>query len=107
MVSGARLDVELRQISRLVAGTAGGFRLDAGEASCREVETIDKGLDEPDRIFCGNVIRERFRHQQRLRTVMTGEVCRRILMGQTPRRDPLSSGFHTVCKQFRTGARVR
>jgi hypothetical protein len=49
------VDVELQQISRRVAGTAGGFRLDASEAGCREVETIDKGFDEPDGIFCGKV----------------------------------------------------
>jgi len=68
------VDVELQQISRRVAGTAGGFRLDAGETSCPKVETIDKGLDEPDGIFCGNVIVEGFRQQQRLRAVVTGEV---------------------------------
>jgi hypothetical protein len=102
------VDVELQQMSRRVAGAAGGFRLDAGEASCREIEIIDKGLDEPDRIFCGNVIVERFRRQQGLRAVMIGEVRHgSILTGQAPHQNPLPLGFHSVCKQLRTGATVR
>src|SRR5215213_11776903 len=93
------VDVELQQVRRRVAGTAGGFRLDAGEAGCREIETIDKGFDEPDGSFRGNVIVEGFRQQKRLRTVMTGEVRHgRMLTGQAPRRNPLSTGFHTVCR---------
>src|SRR3954463_2300026 len=69
------VDVELQQISRRVARTTRRLRHRADKPKRREVQPVDKCLDEPHRIVSSDVIVNRLRQQEQLRTVVTGNVC--------------------------------
>ena len=60
--------VQLQQIGRRVAGTARRLRRDADESHRREIQLINKGVDEPHRIIGADIIVHRLRQQQKLRT---------------------------------------
>jgi hypothetical protein len=68
------VNVELQQIAGRVAGTARRLRLDATEPGSLEIETVDKGVDEADWIIGGDVIVDRLRQKQELRSIQTGNV---------------------------------
>ena len=68
------VNVELQQVARRVARTPRRFRLDAPETRCREVEPVDKHVDEPHRIVGLDVIVYRFRQQQKLVPSESGDV---------------------------------
>ena len=68
------VDVELQQVARRVARTPRRFRLDAPETRCREVEPVDKHVDEPNRIVGVDVIVNRLRQQQKLVPSESGDV---------------------------------
>src|SRR3954465_7253404 len=69
------VDVELQQISRRVARTTRRLRHRADKPKRREVQPVDKCLDEPHRIVSSDVIVNRLRQEEQLRTVVTGKVC--------------------------------
>src|SRR3954447_5490627 len=69
------VDVELQQISRRVARTTRRLRNRADKPKRREVQPVDKCLDEPHRIVSSNVIVNRLREKEQLRTIVTGNVC--------------------------------
>src|SRR3954463_16771573 len=69
------VDVELQQISRRVARTTRRLRHRADKPKRREVQPVDKCLDEPHRIVSSDVIVNRLRQEEQLRTVGTGKVC--------------------------------
>src|SRR3954454_14370483 len=69
------VDVELQQISRRVARTTRRLRHRADKPKRREVQPADKCLDEPHRIVSSDVIVNRLRQEEQLRTVVTGKVC--------------------------------
>ena len=61
------VDVEFEQIARRIAGAARHLRCDAFEPGCREIEPVDEGVDEPNRIVRDDIIIHRLRQQQKLR----------------------------------------
>src|SRR4051794_35583781 len=69
------VDVELQQISRRVAGTTRRLRNRADIPKRREVQPVNKGFDEPHRVVSSDVIVNRLREKEQLRTVVTGNVC--------------------------------
>src|SRR3954462_9526134 len=69
------VDVELQQISRRVARTTRRLRHRADKPKRREVQPVDKCLDEPHRIVSSDVIVNRLRQEEQLRTIVTGKVC--------------------------------
>ena len=68
------VDVELQQIARRIAGPARHLRLDAREPRRREIEPIDEGVDEAHRIVGADIIVDRLRQKQQLRTFESGNV---------------------------------
>ena len=90
------VNVELQQVARRVARTPRRFRLDAPETRCREVEPVDKHVDET-----APNCRPRRNRQPPPATTEAGLVRIRrcepcaILTSQTPRRNPLRP--ITVC----------
>jgi len=68
------VDVELQQIGWRIAGAARRLRRDAREPRRREVELVNKGVDEPHRIVGADIIVHRLRQQQNLRTFESGNV---------------------------------
>ena len=95
------VDVELQQIGGRIARTACRLRLDADEPGRREVQPIDEGVDEPHRVVGADVIVHRFRQQQRLRSVVTGDVRHsRILPRPASAPESVPPSFHTVCKIY-------
>jgi hypothetical protein len=51
-----------------IAGTARHLRRVAFEPGRREIEPVDEGVDEPNRIVGDDIIVDRLRQQQKLRT---------------------------------------
>ena len=68
------IDVEFQQIGRRIAGTAHRLRLCSDESRRRKVKLIDKGVNEPHRVVHADVIVDRLRQQQKLRTFESGNV---------------------------------
>ena len=68
------VDVKLEQIARRVAGPARRLRLDPREACLDEIEAIDEGVDEADRIVRADVIVHRFGQKQELVAFEAGYV---------------------------------
>ena len=68
------VDVELQQIARRVAGAARRLRRDAREPGRREIEPVNEGVDEPNGIVGADIIVDRLRQQQKLRTFESGNV---------------------------------
>src|SRR4051794_3490631 len=68
------VDVQLQQISRRVARTTRRLRNRADKPQRREVQTVDKCLDEPHRVVSSDVIVNRLRQEEQLRTVVTGNM---------------------------------
>ena len=95
------VDVELQQIGWRIAGAARRLRRDAFEPRRREIEPVDKGVDEPNGIVGDDIIVDRLWQQQKLRTFESGNVnsCQ-ILARRRPRRNPISATFHTVCLRY-------
>ena len=71
---GITVDVELQEISRCVARPACRLRLNPPEACLDEIEPIDEGVDEADRIVRADVIVDRFGQKQKLIAFETGNV---------------------------------
>src|SRR3954466_8165320 len=68
------VDVELQQISRRVARTTRRLRNRADKPKRRKVQPVDKCLDEPHRVVSSDVIVNRLRKKEHLRTDVTGNV---------------------------------
>ena len=68
------INVELEQIGRIVARAPRHLRLHADEPGRTEVEPVDKGLDEPDRIVRPDIIIHRLGQQQELRAVRSSQM---------------------------------
>ena len=95
------VDVEFQQIAGGIAWPPGFLRLNAIEACSREIQNIDKRLNEPNRVLRANIVVQRFRQEQRLKTVVAYEMCHtEILSPAAPSRNPLRFGFHMVCLRF-------
>src|SRR4051812_4276085 len=89
------VDVELQQISRRVARTTRRLRHRADKPKRREVQPVDKCLDEPHRIVSSDVIVNRLRQEEQLRTIVTGKVCHAGFVAPQRTLESLTSGFHT------------
>ena len=63
------INVELKQIGRIVARSARVFRLNAPETGCLQVTLINERLNEAHRIFSTDVIINCYRQKQSLVTV--------------------------------------
>ncbi len=50
------IDIELEHRARRVAGSAGRCRLHAGEAEFGQIEFIDKGIDDANRIVWVDIV---------------------------------------------------
>src|SRR3954447_20099724 len=92
------VDVELQQISRRVARTTRRLRNRADKPKRREVQPVDKGFDEPHRVVSSDIIVNRLRQQEQLRTIVTGKVCHAEFVAPQRTLESLTSGFHTVCR---------
>ncbi len=68
------VDVELQQIGGRIARPAGSLGGDADKARCGQIQSINEGFNEPDGVLGADVIIERFWKQQRLGSVVTGDV---------------------------------
>jgi hypothetical protein len=68
------VDVKLQQIGRRIAGAARRPRLDADKPRRREVQLIDKSVDEPHRIIGADIVVHRLRQQQDLRAIESRNV---------------------------------
>jgi hypothetical protein len=77
------------------------FRGLADESGRSQIKAIDEGVDETNRVVGADVVIEGFGEKQRLVAAMAGDMRRaRILSAPSPRRNPRSTGFHTVCWVF-------
>lgn len=63
------IQVELQQIGRIVTGTTRPLGLDAEKSGRLQIQPIDEGLDEPNRVAQANVIVHHFSQKQHLRPV--------------------------------------
>src|SRR3954463_1296500 len=68
------VDVQLQQICGSIARAACRLRNRADKPKRREIQPVDKGLDEPHRVVSSDVIVNRLRQQEQLRTVVTGKM---------------------------------
>ena len=68
------VDVELQQITRAHSRDARLLRLHTSEPCGREIQPIDKGIDEANRVLRADIIVQRFRQEQSLRSVVADEV---------------------------------
>jgi hypothetical protein len=68
------VDVQLQQIARRVARPAGRLRLDPTEPGLDEIETVNEGIDKPNRIIGADAIIDRFGQKQKLIAFETGNV---------------------------------
>jgi hypothetical protein len=68
------VDVEFQQIVGCVASAPGWLGRDTDETSRRQIQSLNEGVDEADRVVLANVFVQRFRQQQRLGSVGTGDV---------------------------------
>ena len=99
------VDVELQQVGRVVARPARGLRDDAGEAGPCEVQLVDEGLDEADRVVRADVVVHRLRQEQELRAVMSREMRHgRAYHGNPLTRQNNQPGSHTVCLIYVVGS---
>jgi transposase len=88
------VDVELQQVGRRIPRPARRLRLDPDEPGRREGPPVHERIDEPHRVVGVDVVVHRFREQQGLRAVMTGDVRHSgNLPAQPPRRNPSSRVF--------------
>jgi hypothetical protein len=69
------VDVELQQIGGVVARPSGCLRHNTREAGGREIQLAHKGLDEADRVVRADVVVHRPRQEQKLRAVMSRQMC--------------------------------
>lgn len=60
------VQVKLQQIGRIITGTTRSFRLDADKSRRLQIQPIDEGLDEPDRIVGPDIVVHHFRQKQHL-----------------------------------------
>jgi hypothetical protein len=68
------IDVELEQISRIVARATRCLWLYADEPGRAKVEPVDESLDEPDRVVRPDIIIHRLGQQQKLRAVRSRQM---------------------------------
>ena len=68
------VDVKLEQIARRIAGPARRLRLNPREARLDEIEAIDEGVDEADRVVRADVIVHRFGQKKELVAFEAGNV---------------------------------
>jgi hypothetical protein len=68
------VDVELQEIARRVARPSCRLRLDPPEACLDEIEPIDEGVNETNRIVRADVVVDRFRQKQKLIAFEPGNV---------------------------------
>src|SRR3954470_11966684 len=68
------VDVQLQQVGGCVARAACRLRNRADKPERREVQPVDKCLDEPHRVVSSDVIVNRLRQEEQLRTVVTGKM---------------------------------
>src|SRR3954447_19683652 len=67
----------------------------------REVQPVDKCLNEPHRVISSDVVVNCFWQQQQLGAVVAEDMWHAgILPRQRSHRNPLRPSFHTVCKTF-------
>ena len=57
------VDIELQQIGRTVTGTTRRLGFDADKPRHLQIQTIDKGIDEPHRVVGADIIVHRFRQK--------------------------------------------
>jgi hypothetical protein len=67
------VNVKFQQISRVVGRSSRGSGCGPLKAECREVEVVNKGVDETDGILFGNVVIEPLREQERFVAVRAVE----------------------------------
>ena len=65
------VDVELQEIPGQIAGAAGRLRHHANKACSAEIQPIHKGIDEANGVIWADVLVQRFRQEQSLRSVVT------------------------------------
>ena len=68
------VDVELQQIARRIARTARRLRRHPRKPRRREVQPVDEGVDEANRIVRADIIVHRLRQQQELAALESGNV---------------------------------
>ena len=95
------VNVELQQIAGRIARAASLLRLNTSEPRGRKIKPINKSLDEPNRVLRADIVVQRFRQEQSLRSVLANEVRHAtILSRRAPRRNPLrqfSHGLQDIC----------
>ncbi len=90
------VEVELQEIARGIAGSPSGSRHGTVEAACDEVECVDKGINEADRIILGNRVVEALRKADATATLNAGTTqARRVLVaGAWASRSPAKVSRH-------------
>src|SRR5277367_6328292 len=68
------VDVELQKIARRVARSPGGLRRNPCEASLREIEAVNEGVDEANGVVGADVIVNGLRQKQELRALESENV---------------------------------
>jgi hypothetical protein len=92
-------DVELQKVARRVARSPRGLRRNPCEASLREIEAVNEGVDEANGVVGADVIVNSLRQEQELRAL---ESCR-ILLRRRWKRSPAAeffTCFRTLCKNY-------
>ena len=68
------VDVKLEQIARRIARTTRRLWLNPPEAGLDEIETVDEGVDEADRVVSADIVVDRLRQEQELGAFEAGNV---------------------------------
>ena len=68
------VDVKLQQIPRRICRAAGHLRRNSAEPRCREIQPVNKGVNEPYRVVRTDIVIHCLRQKQLLRAVVTSDV---------------------------------
>ena len=68
------IDVKLQQIRGRICRAARHLRLNATKSRRRQVQPVNKGINEPHRVVRANIVIHCFRQKQQLRAVVTTDV---------------------------------
>src|SRR5207344_2961786 len=87
------VDVELQVHRRVIGGPAGVSGIDAGEAQSLEIEPVDEGINEANRIALVDPVIEALRQQRRLRSIRPFNEARHPVPRRFSRRIITASDF--------------